>query len=287
MNPLIKWMVARETLRRNKEAGKPRPWTDDDILARYRFTNIRRRDDRVSRWIIKHVVPLEDHPEFLEFLALCRWVNWPPTIDELLLTSGALPIPIDWKRVIRLIDRRTARKEKAWTGAYMIRADNRFHDRARSKADYIVNDVILGGITPIKGEICTWCSICRTRAAIWELIKKRHCWGSFMAGQFVDDLTWTKYLSKPLDDVTWAPQGPGSKRGFNRILGRPLKQLIPADEWQLYLMCWHSEAVEWGFHDLTLMDIQNCLCETDKYLRVKLGEGRPRSTYKPEMAYQV
>jgi hypothetical protein len=39
------------------------------------------------------------------------------------------------------------------------------------------------------------------------------------------------------------------------------------------------------FADLTLMDIQNCLCEFDKYERVRLGEGRPRSYYKPETAY--
>jgi hypothetical protein len=30
---------------------------------------------------------------------------------------------------------------------------------------------------------------------------------------------------------------------------------------------------------LHAQDVQNCLCEFDKYERVRLGEGKPRSTY--------
>jgi hypothetical protein len=30
---------------------------------------------------------------------------------------------------------------------------------------------------------------------------------------------------------------------------------------------------------LHAQDLQNCLCEFDKYERVRLGEGRPRSNY--------
>ena len=31
--------------------------------------------------------------------------------------------------------------------------------------------------------------------------------------------------------------------------------------------------------ELHAQDLQNCLCEFDKYERTRLGEGRPRSTY--------
>ena len=36
---------------------------------------------------------------------------------------------------------------------------------------------------------------------------------------------------------------------------------------------------------IDLSDIQNCLCEVDKYLRVKQGEGRPRAQYIPGRGY--
>ncbi len=286
-NPLIAWMKAREELRCRKENGMKQPWTFDPILAQYRFTNIRRRDDRVSRWIIKHIIPLQDHPEFLEFLALCRWVNWPPTINELLIRQATIG-PMKWDQFAKIIDLKTARGEKAWTGAYMVRADK----AGRSKAEYVVFDVCLGGISSgVKQDILASCELIHEREDVWEEVRAQKYWGSFMAGQFVDDLTWTKYLSKPKDDYTWAPQGPGSLRGFNRLLGMPLEATCrDTTYWCDHLMEWRREAIAAlgpQYNDLTLMDIQNCLCEFDKYERVRLGEGRPRSTYRPETAYKV
>lgn len=290
-NPLIAWIKAREELRCRKESGMKQPWTFDPILAQYRFTNIRRRDDRVSRWIIKNVIPWQEHPEFLEFLALCRWINWPPTIKEI-LDSGFGPTcgtAVNWPTIIKLIDAKTDRREKAWTGAYMIRADNRAGVK-RSKADYIVKDVCLGGIRPCKDLLFQVFEYYKTRQGVWSVAGARHCWGSFMAGQFTDDLTWTKFLAKPKDDYTWAPQGPGSRRGYNRVVGDPIKTPIHDHDWLENLRLWRQEAVEAlgkGYKDLTLMDVQNCLCEFDKYERARLGAGRPRSYYRPEQAYQV
>jgi hypothetical protein len=57
-------------------------------------------------------------------LAIARWVNWPPTLQEL-ITEGAWPIgEPNWLRMAAMVDARMARDEKAWTGAYMIRGDN-------------------------------------------------------------------------------------------------------------------------------------------------------------------
>ena len=33
--------------------------------------------------------------------------------------------------------------------------------------------------------------------------------------------------------------------------------------------------------DIDFSDVPNILCETDKYLRVKLGQGTPRALYVP------
>ena len=64
-NPLIEWMVKREDLRKRKEA-RAKQWTDDLILHKYRFTNVRRRDDRVSRicavFVVAFTRPSYDNP---------------------------------------------------------------------------------------------------------------------------------------------------------------------------------------------------------------------------------
>ena len=45
-------------LRRN--SGQERPWTDDEILRDFSFTNIRREQDRTSRWLIEHISENDD-----------------------------------------------------------------------------------------------------------------------------------------------------------------------------------------------------------------------------------
>jgi hypothetical protein len=109
-----------------------------------------------------------------------------------------------------------------------------------------------------------------------------------MAGQVVDDLTWTPLLANPRDDKTWAPQGPGSLRGLNRVLGLPIRTPHEELAWCTHLQRLRGMVVERlgpEYEDLTLMDVQNTLCEADKYERVRLGQGRPRSLYHEETAY--
>ena len=51
------WFVwERECIRIAKENGHPAPWTDDPVLQKYSFTNIHRKDDRVTKWIIENVI---------------------------------------------------------------------------------------------------------------------------------------------------------------------------------------------------------------------------------------
>lgn len=62
-SPLWAWIRAREAIRLKKEAGAPPPWIEDPILATYRFCNVRREDDLVTRWVRSHVRdPYHDHP---------------------------------------------------------------------------------------------------------------------------------------------------------------------------------------------------------------------------------
>ena len=50
---LIDFTNERELIRKRKEAGLT-VLTDDEILGKYRFCNVRRRDDRVTAWLLKN-----------------------------------------------------------------------------------------------------------------------------------------------------------------------------------------------------------------------------------------
>jgi hypothetical protein len=294
---LIAFAQEREKIRLKREIGVPAPWTDDPILATYRFTNIRRRDDRVSQWIRAHVyLPMEPDPfdlmeppllrDFLMFTAWCRWVNWPPTILYA-LRGGFYPRPtmaINWVQLGRHIERLPG---KRWTSAYIIRADNT--RPGRPKSEYVCEDVI-GAAADLFARL----DFSRnTRCSVWLQLREFPGFGGFMAGQVVDDWTWSSHLlERATDHYTWAPMGPGSVRGFNRLLGRPLNQKPGLAEWSSALTLWRDQLATTLWRDqlatslfigsdLTVMDLQNVLCEYDKYERTRLGAGRPRARYTP------
>jgi hypothetical protein len=113
--------------------------------------------------------------------------------------------------------------------------------------------------------------------------------GQFLAGQIVADLTYTPLLAKANDLYTWAPLGPGSRRGFNRLMKiKPIKKWPQYTDFLERLLEWRTMIIlKLGseYNDLTLMDCQNILCEYDKFCRAKSGEGRPKSYYKPEWRF--
>lgn len=50
------WVFERYRVKMRKEAGLPQPWTDDQVLRDFRFTNVRRLDDRETIYFVKGVV---------------------------------------------------------------------------------------------------------------------------------------------------------------------------------------------------------------------------------------
>jgi hypothetical protein len=288
LEPLLYWVHERESIRLKRVAGLSEPWTVDEILAKYRFCNVRRCDDRVSSWLIANVLTSANMKKaglsnFLMFSAWCRWVNWPPTIKAV-MAAGLFPCRvIDWKKIGQLTDQ-IARKEKAWTGAYMIRAPK----KKGAKKGKFVAEVVVG--KNLKAVLPKLLSLLkrndRTYRAVWELLQTVDGYGSFMAGQIAGDWTYTTLLNCASDLKTFAPMGPGSIRGFNRIMGiKPIAKKPSEELWLAKLQEWRAAVIErlggGVYESLTALDVQNCLCEGDKWLRVKNEEGRPRANYKP------
>ena len=115
---LLYWVRERESLRLKKESGASRPWTDDDILSTYRFCNVRRADDRVSRWLRDHwYTPHHGHPNALLACALARWVNLPDSL-------GAVGFPERWDpaRVAGTLKRVRGESGQVFNSAYVIAA---------------------------------------------------------------------------------------------------------------------------------------------------------------------
>ena len=285
---LLHFAAEREKIRALKEAGKPAPWTDDQVLQRYRFCNIRRRDDRVSRWLLQNAYPhLEEDADAWFVAAIMRLINWPPTLAHL-LEKGAVTDDADdfypGEFEAQLEEYHQAHPDKTYTGAYMLYAGGRQAQfKGVVKSHFIAHHLLT--------------DLARRGSDIREAVKKgtvrdtvnalRQSFGisTFMAGQIAADLTYLPWLEKAPDLHTYAPQGPGSLRGLNRLKRLPLGHLWDQEDFNTELQA-VLKLLPSGY-GLTLHDVQNVLCEFDKYERTRRGEGKPRSTYIAETAYHV
>lgn len=274
--------------------------TADPIFQQYKFCNVFRELDRVTVWIREHIrEPFADHEHLWFMLAIARFINWPPTLERLINSTRATWPNQDGFRPENMAAHMEALKaagHKVETGAYMIRAESRREKPwySWSKQRY-VSEVALGGPWRDRHVIRDLLEnrSYRPLQLVWEVFSGNRPpeaalgwvgWGGFMAGQVVADLRHTRYLCDAPDVGHWAPIGPGSSRGLNRLAGRPLNRLVKqeaglAEMQRLQYIVNLNTAPH--VPPMELMDIQNALCETDKYLRVRNGEGRPRALYRP------
>ena len=105
-----------------------------------------------------------------------------------------------------------------------------------------------------------------------------------MSYEVVTDLNYTPVLDKAQDRFSWANAGPGAKRGLNRIHDRTLTKSMPQTQANKEMQELLAQAPNYiqshvPLDAVDMRTIEHSLCEWDKYERVRLGQGKPRSKY--------
>ena len=277
----ISFIAEREAIRKRRAVGtraalglrnRQEVWTDDPILAEWKFCNVRREDDRVTRWITENWrTPNAEDPDLWFAMVVARFINWPNTLEY-------IGYPVPWRRD-DFLEAMSALKfsgKKMYTGAYMVRADKEHKDKFKYQEKVVFTPLWEGRerLRPKVGD---------TLNSYHMLLGQFHGLGSFMAAQVVADLKYVSPLREASDWNTFAASGPGSRRGLNRVLGRDKDSPWTEENWRAELVrlaeavAPHTASLEW--EPLHNQDLQNCLCEFDKYMRVLTGEGRPRAKF--------
>jgi hypothetical protein len=276
MDPAIYWIAEREAIRKRREAGDPAPWTSDPILRGYRFCNVRREHDAVTRHIAKKWREPNAADSNLWFaMTLARFINWPDTLDEL-----GYPLSWDREHFKNVLWLRMGRGDQVFGPAYVIPNGG----SSKPKIDYLA-DAILHRLWRMREHMPPRRGT--TLAAYCARLMDFDGIGSFMAAQIVADLKYVEPLLSAPDWMSFAISGPGSRRGLNRIMARPVDAPWTEPAWRRafgeFEVAIRPELQRVGLGDLHSQDLQNCLCEIDKYLRGTLGQRKPKRKFRPAL----
>mgnify|MGYP003651308414 FL=1 len=271
------WINERHAIYRRRARGAPAPWTIDPILEKYKFTNPFRENDRVTIWMRENFTnPNEDRPhgEIIFNCCLFRMVGTSEFADAHGWVREWDP---DFTK--NLILTRLSEKRRTFTGAYIITNQG----LKCSKAEVVV-DRFLTPIWETQNDLAEVARTTQSLQALHGAMRYYKGWGGggFMSYEVVTDLNYTPVLHGAEDRYTWANAGPGAVRGLNRIHGRDVKKGMSqkqANTEMQQLLALKEDYLE--MDQVDMRTIEHSLCEWDKYQRVRLGQGRPRSLYHP------
>lgn len=278
---LYAFMEEREAIRLRRAAGFPAPWTNDEILQRYRFTNVKRAHDRTTRELTRdfYCARAAWESPFGTVLFNCakfRYFGMP----EFARVVGWTTTQYDPNELAALAESERAAGRPVYTGAYIIRSSE------GPKSEFIAHQV-LAPLYKQRDYIADVASSTHSWRRTIETLSKFMGFGGtgFMAKEATLDLMLCPKYNEFFDDRNeWCPLGPGARRGLNRAYNRSASTKISDKQMLEELRAlfaarvdyWSPEAVK-----LELHDIQFQLCEFDKYERARLGEGRPKRKFTP------
>jgi hypothetical protein len=246
------------------------PWTNDPILATFRFTNAYRASDRVSQYLIREI---QYHPdrsarpsEVFFRTILFKLFNRVETWEELERRCG----PMVWDRVdldvlAKTLDRMMDHGGKLYSAAYIMPSPAFGHKRKHANHLALLARMMHDRLPD---RICQVSSL----RDIYTLLAGYPGIGPFLAFQYAIDLNYAEFLDHKESDFVVA--GPGAADGIAKCFtdtgGRSTEQIIN----------WVCERQEEAFRSagikfqtlfgrpLQPIDCQNLFCEISKYARV-------------------
>jgi hypothetical protein len=242
----------------------------DQILKQHRFTNAYRAADRVSQYLVRHV--LYNHawsPKDLVFrLLIFKFFNKIDTWERLQGDFGV----IDWstysfEKYDRCLSAAMAQGATIYSAAYIMPSGLSAYGHARKHRNHLK---IIEAMMAKK--IYDRIADCKDLRELFQILCSYPCVGPFIGFQFAIDLNYSTLTDFSEND--YVVPGPGALDGIAKCFS-DLGDLTPADVIR-YVTDIQEEAFGkyapqfrtlWG-RDLHLIDCQNLFCEVGKYARV-------------------
>lgn len=246
----------------------PPPWTDDQILSHFKFTNAYRASDRVSQFLIRSVIYAgSQQPDEVFFRTiLFKLFNKIETWQLLESAVGSLAKDnFDLRLFDTVLTGAINRKQPIYSGAYIMPSGGK-HGEPRKHLNHLMllRDMLTGSV-PRK------ITRMKNMRNVFELLRSYPMIGDFLAYQYAIDLNYGALTT--FSEMEFVMPGPGARDGIRKCF----KDLGGLSEADVIKMVTDRQEVEfrrleidfkslWG-RPLQLIDCQNLFCEVDKYAR--------------------
>jgi hypothetical protein len=247
--------------------GAPPPWTEDPILATHRFTNAYRASDRVSQYLIRHVIyEGEQTSEEIFFrTVLFKLFNRIDTWEHLSRALGS----VQWRGfrlrhaegVLDALQARTA----IYSAAYIMPSPAFGAPRKHANHLRLLVHMMTDG-APAK------IAAAPSLEEVFRILRAYPSLGDFLAFQLAIDLNYGPTLQH--SEMDFVVAGPGARDGIRKCFADTAGLSEPdiirlmtdraADEFKRLGLIFQDL---WG-RPLQLIDCQNLFCEVGKYARV-------------------
>lgn len=266
------------------------PWTSDKILATQHFTNVYRELDPGTKYAIKNILGKDASAGDRFFnLLIYRLIGKEETHHFIGFQYLERFNSLEFENKLKTI---RLQNKHPFTSAYMVSGY-----KSMGTSDKIVNiSRIFSVVHSNFSEFFTTLKNASSFENAYKIVCSLNGFGNFLAYQVLVDATYPIEREKGISLLnicpeTWAAAGPGAKKGIRILMG---KFKVP----DLSVMLWLRNNQKQEFErlgidfpfikdkletpiEISLPNIQNCLCEFYKYVKITEGWGRSRRSFNP------
>lgn len=270
--------------------GEKEPWTKDPILQQYKFTNAYRASDRVSQFLIRHIIYAgeQDPKEIIFRILLFKTFNKINTWELLIKELGS----VSWKEYdFRIYDRILTEAQKSkktiYSAAYIMPSGGHSFGHSAKHRNHLslLERMMTNGLTERISDS-------KSMQEVFDLLRGYPMIGDFLAYQYAIDVNYSTVIN--FSEMSFVMPGPGAKDGIRKCFSDPgglseidlIKLMADRQQEEFSRLGLQFENL-WG-RQLQLIDCQNLFCEVDKYARIAhpevkglTGRNRIKQKFKP------
>lgn len=267
-----RFVKERQMVWERRQIGLPAPWSEDPILNDLKFCNNFRVLDRGSQYVLKMVQDAHTEADVVLRAFLYRFTNMEVVWEIFLHQHGRWPIESDIASgLLEEFIIGTGKRMNLFNPAYLLSPGAA--NKGMTRPEWLVKTV------GIAQELI----LCQpfydaSMAEKHDRLKDIPRCADFLAMQVLTDIGYSDLL--PQDENEFVVPGLGALRGLDALGYQPRQSISAMQELQSLFEDTIDVDVNGTAHTLTLMDIQNTLCEFGKYHRAVSGvRSRPRKFY--------